>query len=452
MASLNKYESFSIELKNKITYAKDIKFIKSGIEITIETLNDFPKTMRILKSQGFIMKDQIKPLTYFFSRKSFGVTVRVLEEYKKFKCVYPNYKNSMLNICESIKAYYNKEIRFNTIKELDKAFLKYKPKHVVFMILDGMGYKWLNSSLNSKSFLRSNISKKISTVFPSTTSSAIPVSKSSKMPIETGWIGWENYFNDLKRSLVMFTGKDYFTGEMTNINVREKYLPYDNFYESLGVPFLDIEPEFDPLNGVKTFKEGLDKMIKFQKENDKTFTYFYTAEPDSTLHKFGTKEVESIKVLKDINQDLTDYKDLFLDDTMFIITADHGHQNVKHVDLRNFKDIMSLLERVPSNESRALCFEVRNGKKEEFKKLFNLYFRKIYKLYDKKEFLEKGFLGKFDGHISKRLSSFLGDFIAVAISDYYFIYSDLQLDQVMASTHAGMTKNEMEVPLIVYHK
>jgi len=49
-----------------------------------------------------------------------------------------------------------------------------------------------------------------------------------------------------------------------------------------------------------------------------------------------------------------------------------------------------------------------------------------------------------------RFREFLGDYMAIAISDMYFVF--FQTDFFMKGQHAGLTSEEMLVPLVVFSK
>jgi hypothetical protein len=61
-----------------------------------------------------------------------------------------------------------------------------------------------------------------------------------------------------------------------------------------------------------------------------------------------------------------------------------------------------------------------------------------------KEFMESGLLG--DGVPHPRSEGFVGDFVAISTDEYCL--DDVRKDDVLVGVHAGITKEEMEVPLI----
>ena len=62
-----------------------------------------------------------------------------------------------------------------------------------------------------------------------------------------------------------------------------------------------------------------------------------------------------------------------------------------------------------------------------------------------KEFLESGLLGSGVPH--PRTDGFIGDFVAISTDEYCI--DDVRKDKTLIGIHAGLTKEEMEVPLIL---
>ena len=103
----------------------------------------------------------------------------------------------------------------------------------------------------------------------------------------------------------------------------------------------------------------------------------------------------------------------------------------------------------PSLESRAVTFWVKDNKKDKFENYFRNNLKDEFILFTKQDFLNKNFLGYGKQH--KKIDDFLGNYIAISIGS-----SILKLGTYISkekadkkSTHCGLTKEEMEVPLIV---
>jgi hypothetical protein len=162
-------------------------------------------------------------------------------------------------------------------------------------------------------------------------------------------------------------------------------------------------------------------------------------------------------MLQMIDEELSIMNKKLPEDSLIIITADHGLIDVKPIYIANFKDILSLLERVPSNEGRCAFFEVKPFKRGEFVKLFNSYFGDYFTLISKNDFIEEGYLGNNINNVNYKLDSFIGDFVAIGKKNYYFNFDPItsceaQDEMVFKSHHAGITAAEMVIPFILVKK
>lgn len=429
---------------------KDVEsYFENDLEINIQlkSFDEFEYNESILKELGykFIKKES----RTFYYEKDKTIKLTIYNNNLTLDTMMPNYNESMVNLTSSIKKYYNKEITYPTSSKLDK-YLNKDYRHILFLILDGLGPYVIEKSLSKGDILFDNLKEKISAVFPPTTACAIPCSASGKLCVETGWLGWQNYIKELNMNVSLFTGSNYVTDENTGVNIRNTYIPYDDYFYSLGVDAKDLEPSFRP-DGFDTFDDMMDEFVKRTKLEHKTFTYAYWAEPDKAMHQYGVFFSETTDTLKYLNNVLEDKLKDINDDTLVIITADHGHQDVLNIPLYNYQNLYNMLNRLPSNEGRSLTFSVKEGKKEEFKHLFNHYFDDYFILLTKEEFINQGYFGDVEKYgYNKRLDDFLGDFIAVAINEFSF--DVVPKPYKFKSAHAGLTKNEMETPLIIIKK
>ena len=137
-------------------------------------------------------------------------------------------------------------------------------------------------------------------------------------------------------------------------------------------------------------------------------------------------------------------------DTVVIVSADHGHQDIKNTyNILDLKEIQDYIIMPASLESRAVTFWVKPDKKEQFKQYFKNNLQDEFILYSKQEFLDKNLLGYGNKH--PKVDDFIGDYIAIAISDSIIkLGTNISKDKAdKKATHCGFTPNEMEVPLIL---
>ena len=137
-------------------------------------------------------------------------------------------------------------------------------------------------------------------------------------------------------------------------------------------------------------------------------------------------------------------------DTLFILLADHGHVNVKFLDICEHEDIYSLLEKPMTLEKRTPSFFVKEGKSEEFKELFNKYYGEHFELLTKEEAFAIKLFG--EGSHAKGVEEVIGDFIAISHDQYGLLASkELSFLGAFKGHHAGGTKEERLIDISIFN-
>ena len=186
------------------------------------------------------------------------------------------------------------------------------------------------------------------------------------------------------------------------------------------------------------------------KNQYKKFILAYCDNPDGLLHKYGTKSEEIKKFIIETERKIEELCQNLPEDTILIISADHGHKDIEKVyTLLDYPEIQECLILPPSLESRVLSFWVKEDMKHEFEQRFNQIFKEEFWLMTKEEFLAKNFLGFGEKH--KKIDDFIGNYIALSISSSIIVLETFLAEgkRVKKSTHCGLTKEEMEVPIIL---
>ena len=409
----------------------------------IKNQEEYFKTLSNLMNDGYQVLESKFP--YLKLSKENDIVELDLEIPRPLKkeIVKPNYDNSLINIIDSIKSNYGKTPKY----KIDNNIFDKKYKNTVILILDGMGKNILDefSKRYPNNFLSKHLYTYLTAIYPSTTACATTSIKSGLLPIETGWSGWANYFKEVDKDLVLFNGTDYYTGQNYNINAYT-VLPYKPYFEALNIKGAYVEPDFS-LNNHK-LEDVLSKCLSNFTKGIQTM-YVYDTEPDGMLHKLGTLNNEIYKTLNKYSKQIEKFYKRLPSNTLLLISADHGHIDSTNIKFYLDEYLYSMLTRRPTNDSRCLTFKVKENKKDEFKSYFESIYSNVYDLYSKDEFLDAGFMGQSET-MPSRLSDFLADFVAIAKTDYTFALKEKALE--MKSNHAGITGEEMIIPLIVLKK
>src|SRR5690554_270114 len=421
--------------KDVIKIESDLK--NNSVEVRVSDINQLP----LIEQLGYNLlkaKDD-KGYKFISSDKNHYIKLSIDEKYYCSKVI-PDFNNSLINLVATIKDYYHLENKFKILNPLSK--LIKNSKHLVLIILDGLGKLILENNLKSDSFLRRNLNSYITSIFPPTTAAVTTMLRSGKLPGETGWVGWQQYFKEENRNIVLFRNRDYYTEEVLDNDVVNKLIGYEPFFKNIeNVETFELYPEFME-GGFTEFKDFTNQIYKINKKANNTFTYAYWNQPDSLIHVNGCYN-EIVKAnIRNLNKELENLAKKTDNNTSLIITADHGLIDTKRINFKKFEKINKYLIQKPSIESRASSFVVND--KENFKTAFNKYFSPYFDLYTHDEFLKAGFIGTD----YEKAEPFIGDFIAIAKSNYMFDFRDK--GKYFKGNHAGLTKEEMIVPLIFY--
>lgn len=385
-------------------------------------------------------------------------------EYKNI--VLPNYEHSILNTITSILKYYHVETNHKSSEKIDQLLYKREYKNVILLILDGLGEHILNK-ISLKGYLNQNKIDCVTSVYPSTTTAALTTYYSGRPPYETGWIAWSQYFKEYGRAIDMFSHNESYMREPLKkplMDVFKTIVNYETVFDKIekassDVKAYEIEPEYAERRAKRAIKaNNIDELI--MNINDlclmpsKKFIFAYSDNPDGLLHDFGTTSEEVETFVKETEKKIEKMVKDFDEDTILIISADHGHKDIeKAYKLLDYPEIQECLIMPASLESRILAFWVKEDMKEIFVQRFNKAFGKEFWLMTKETFLDKyHFLGYGNKH--KKIDDFIGNYIALSVGG-----SSIQLGTFLTegkpikkSTHCGLTKEEMEVPVIVITK
>jgi hypothetical protein len=364
---------------------------------------------------------------------------------------FPNYDKSILSITASVLKYYGaSNCNHKTLKEFD-TMLNKNFENVIVMLFDGMGVDAINNHLEKDSFLRKHFVCPISSVFPSTTVAATTTILSGYSPIEHAWLGWDLYFKELDDNISVFRNT-YQKDETVAADyyIAGRYIPHKTIFNRIEKANSDIKtycvtPFSNPK--VNSLQEIENVVLDLVNIKGKKYIYVYHPQPDSIMHRFGVQSGEAKVKIKEIN-DFVEKLCSKLNDTLLVVTADHGLIDSETKFLEDYPEIWNLLKRPASIESRALSFFVKDGMIDKFKTEFNKCFGEKFLLLTKQEVYDKHLFGFGTPHF--RADEFIGDYLGIAVSDLTLI--NYHEDNPFIGVHAGLDEREMIVPFIAVEK
>ena len=385
--------------------------------------------------------------------------------------VYPDYKNSIVNLVSSILETYDVKTDHPPLKQLDTKTLKTK-KNIILYILDGFGMNLLNKFATSTKFLNKNLISPITSVFPSTTSAAITSIISGKTPWEHGAIGWTLYFKEFaknidylpnwdsityktqnakKYNIIDYIGADNIFNKISNTahDIQQFYLTHKELSQSSNILRNSGTAEIIPYQDSKHLYKTLNKLI-LKSNSTRKLIFVYSSSPDNIEHHHGVYADEVEKFIQETDSALEKLSlQLKGTDTTILISADHGLIDVDKYFYVN-EDVKLFYSMIMPTfpEPRFISFFVKKHKMKQFEEAFQKYEDKFL-LFERDEFLKHKFLG--NGKMHPKIDDFIGDYMAIAISDSAMksIYmQNGKWKKEFYAHHAGLTEDEMLVPLI----
>ncbi len=358
-----------------------------------------------------------------------------------------NYDRSIVGLANSILKSFGCNATGTTILVVDDVLAK-NYKNVVVLLLDGLGTSILNEHAGRDGFLRKHYKESIDTVFPPTTVAATTSIISGLQPIEHAWLGWDCYYPQVDKNVTVFLNTEQGTDKpASDENVAWKYCGYKSVVDKInesGLKAYNVTPFVPPF--CKSIDEICNQIAKLCETNDKKYIYAYWNQPDTVMHERGCHSKDAKAVIDALEKAIEEMSEK-LEDTLLIITADHGHIDGKNVVITDYPAIMECLVRLPSIEPRALNLYVKEGKKEQFEREFRKEFGKDFVLLTKEEVYKEQLFGTGIPH--ENVDAMIGDYLAIAVTDLTIFNTKEEASEIVG-VHAGYTKEEIEIPIIIY--
>lgn len=360
------------------------------------------------------------------------------------KIMYPDYENCTANLAGSIQKAFG--VKAERSLQLCDKLLEKDYKNIVLILLDGMGKNIMDGNLAPDGFFQKHLAGNYSSVFPPTTVAATTSIDSGEQPVEHAWLGWDCYYKEIDKNVTVFRNTESGTEKpAADFWVAWTYCPYRTVIQQIqeaggqayyATPFVEPYPA--------DFAAICDRVSKLCAMDGRKYIYAYWNEPDYSMHRFGCYSRESREILRTLEKQVEALCD-GLTDTLVLVTADHGHVDSKGAALEDYPELVECLVRMPSIEPRALNLFVKLECEKRFVERFQAEFGEKFLLLTKQQVKDLQLFGNGKEH--PRFDEMLGDYLAVAVSDLS-IYNTREERDAFIGVHAGLTEEEIVVPLI----
>lgn len=357
--------------------------------------------------------------------------------------------------------------------------------HVVLMVLDGFGLDMLQSTLSVAhtdptlhawaDLPADALLAPLTSVVPSTTATAMTTFWTGAYPAEHGVIGYTMFVKEysMTANMILHSPAAY-QGEPGSLHLAgfrpDTFLPVPTMGTHLAA------------QGIRTHaythrsivRSGLSTMLYQGAEvtaihtlgdmfislsarlgaegDERSCSYLYWSELDDLAHCYGPGTQRFQRELADFSLQLG----LFLQeqrqkargDTLFILTADHGHIHTPSradMELRNHPELLDCLVMMPTGESRLAYAYLKPGREQRFHELVEQLWPGRFQVVSSAEFIKAGMFGPRGSHA--RLADRAGDYVVIAQSGDYWWFA-LYRDNPLIGRHGGLSRTEMLVPFL----
>lgn len=362
------------------------------------------------------------------------------------KIFWPDYQNCLTGLPNSILRSFGIDPVGDTLPLLDR-YLEKKYRNIILLVLDGLGTSILEGNLNADGFLRKHFVDSVSSVFPPTTVAATTSAISGLQPITHAWFGWDCYYPQIDKNVTVFLNTEQGTDKpAADENIPWKYCGYQSVVNRIndsGQKAYNVTPFMPPYP--RSFSAICGRIAGLCSEAGSKYIYAYWSEPDTTMHEHGCYSKKAKQVISTLEKKI-EAMCKTLEDTLLIVTADHGHIEGRNVVITDYPAIMECLVRLPSFEPRALNLFIKEEKRSQFEKEFIREFGEDFILLTKDEILREQIFGTAGPH--PNADGMIGDYVAIAVTDLTIFNTKEEAD-LIHGVHAGCTKDELQIPLII---
>lgn len=371
----------------------------------------------------------------------------------------PDYDNSTVSIVNSVLAHFRAEPMHKPLKQILNTARG--ADKIVFFVVDALGYAAVRN-LPKKAFLRKHMQKKpISAVFPPTTSTSILSFATGLFPSEHGVLGYTQYVPAQNKVVNMLKFRSVKSDKAVRLNFKKLY-PFTTVYQQLKKAkiksFILMPSDLQKTRlsliqnvggkyvAYKTIPEMFAKLKKLISKKGKAYIYAYLPDYDSACHEYGPDAIIPNLLLSYINNQFAHLARTRARKTLLIISADHGTIKTnpsKLIKYQKHPRLYSALKAV-SGEARINYLHCKKGKQAFVKNYFKKRLAKHCHIVPSQEAIAAGLFGK--GQINPLVRERAGDFIVFCKKNKTM----LDFDTPLIGHHGGTSRQEMQVPLILY--
>lgn len=349
-------------------------------------------------------------------------------------------------------------------------------ENIVFILIDGLRYNFFQEFFQTplwQSQTDNALFTPITSISPSTTSTALTSLWTGRHPAEHGILGYEVWLkeygmiaNMINHSAFTFQGDNgglqragfdpstFLPVETLGPHMRKNKVK-PSALQNISIAYSGLSKMLFPSVNIIPYRSNIDLFVSLEnllreEQIEKTYTYIYWETIDTLSHRFGPDDERIIREFEHFSQALIDsierIKRSNHSKTLLIISADHGFVHTpidSRYDLTRYADINKLLVMVPTGENRLPYLFPKNGCSEQLLKLLQLHFGDDFIAIPSKIAIDKGLFGRGDYH--PMLAERLGEWVVIPQNNAY-LWWWWQKENPLLGRHGGLSPEEMLIP------
>jgi hypothetical protein len=380
----------------------------------------------------------------------------------------PDYQGgSLVNLITSLSLALGGESQgYAPLRGLDAEHLQ-RYRTIVLLVVDGLGYHYLTRA-GAGATLRSHLLERITSVFPTTTATAITTFYTGLAPQQHGLPGWHTWFRELGCVLRVLPTRPRYGGVplgAAQIDV-QRLFDHPAVFDHLQAQSHVIAPQFITdsdfnlahrgqarLAACETLEQVFAQIARIAHgTGERRYLYAYWPELDRLAHERGIGSEAAHEHLAELDAGFAHLLDqLAGSETLVIVTADHGIIDTAPEHLINLDDHPQLADMLVlplCGEPRVAYCYVRPERCRDFERCVRQEFAPVCDLWPSRELIAQGLFGPGEPH--PRLSERVGDYTLIMKQNFVikdWLFGEHRYTQV--GVHGGLSEQELYVPLIV---
>jgi hypothetical protein len=375
----------------------------------------------------------------------------------------PEYSGgSLVNLIASIVAARGGEPLHAPLADLPVSELR-EARNIVLLIVDGLGDNYLLRRGAGGELARRRRAA-LTSVFPSTTASAITTTYTGRTPLEHGLTGWFTYFGEagcVSAALPFRSRGDYLPLARRGVTPEQIYVCASIFESVTDASFvvtckdiIDSEYNLRHCRGAqRSAYETLDELVSgieaaVKSSDRRKLIYAYWPAYDMVSHRYGAGGAEAFEQFSKIDAAFGELvARLAGTDSMLIATADHGFIDVSPEESLELPPSLASLLRFPlCGERRVAYCHVHDA--SLFTQRAKEWLGERADVMPSRALVDEGWFGPGTPH--PRFGERIGD-VALVMRGRYAVkdWAPGESRHLHIGNHGGTSEDEMRIPLIM---